>query len=140
MSGRVFFDTNILVYPFALSDPRNERARALIEEIGGRGDAVVSTQVLMEFYTVLTRRLLPRMDAGLALATVTHLAQWEVVAADGTLVLSALDRSGRQQLSVRDALILEAALAADCPLLYSEDFQHGRDYGGVKVVNPFLAG
>ena len=36
-----------------------------------------------------------------------------------------------------DALILEAALAAQATLLYSEDFQDGSVFGGLRIVNPF---
>ena len=38
-----------------------------------------------------------------------------------------------------DAAILAAAKAARCQQLLSEDLNHGQDYDGVVVVNPFLA-
>jgi predicted nucleic acid-binding protein len=41
-------------------------------------------------------------------------------------------------LAFYDALIVAAALEADCDRLYSEDFQHGRRFGDCTVVNPFL--
>jgi predicted nucleic acid-binding protein len=47
MSGRVFFDTNILVYAFggkSMNDPRIDAAERLVA-LGG----VVSVQVLNEF-------------------------------------------------------------------------------------------
>ena len=36
-----------------------------------------------------------------------------------------------------DALIVEAALKAGCTQLFSEDFQTGRKFGTLRVVNPF---
>jgi predicted nucleic acid-binding protein len=38
-----------------------------------------------------------------------------------------------------DALILGAAEIAGCDFLLSEDFQAGRRFGAVKVLNPFTA-
>ena len=41
------------------------------------------------------------------------------------------------QISYWDAIILAAAENAGCTYLLSEDFQNGRVYGEVTVVNPF---
>lgn len=37
-----------------------------------------------------------------------------------------------------DALIVQAAIDADCAQLYSEDLPHGRQFAALEVVNPFL--
>jgi predicted nucleic acid-binding protein len=42
-------------------------------------------------------------------------------------------------LSYWDALILASAEEAGCGYLLSEDFQTGRTFGTVTVVNPFKA-
>ena len=41
-------------------------------------------------------------------------------------------------LSLWDAMILAAAQASNARVLYTEDLNHGQDYGGVRAVNPFL--
>ena len=51
--------------------------------------------------------------------------------------LDAVRISRRFQLSYWDAAILAAAHATDCDVVYSEDMNHGQDYDGVRVVNPF---
>src|SRR5262249_54672641 len=52
-ADRVFLDTNVLVYGYDLREPvKRARARRLLAELN---DAVVSTQVLAEFYVALTR-------------------------------------------------------------------------------------
>jgi predicted nucleic acid-binding protein len=51
---------------------------------------------------------------------------------------SALVIKERYQTSYWDAAILAAAKAARCSQLLSEDLNHGQDYDGVIVVNPFL--
>jgi len=45
----------------------------------------------------------------------------------------------RFQVSYWDAAILAAAKRLGCHTVYSEDMNHGQDYDGVCVVNPFLA-
>ena len=57
---------------------------------------------------------------------------------DDHLVRVALQGMAAYQLSWWDAhLWLCNAETHGLDVLYSEDFQHGRWYGGVKVVNPF---
>ena len=41
-------------------------------------------------------------------------------------------------LSFYDALIVASAIEAGCDTRYSEDMQHGRTFGGLTIVNPFL--
>ena len=41
-------------------------------------------------------------------------------------------------LSIYDALIVAAALEAGCDTLFSEDMQHQRAFGAMRIVNPFL--
>src|SRR5258708_34709121 len=52
MSGRVFFDTNVLIYGMGTKDPRARRAEQLLSEGG-----VVSVQVLNEFIDVARRKV-----------------------------------------------------------------------------------
>ena len=44
----------------------------------------------------------------------------------------------RYQLSYWDAAIITAARLLNCHTVYSEDLNHGQDYDGVRVINPFL--
>jgi len=53
-------------------------------------------------------------------------------------VLKALELRERFRLSYWDAAIIAAARDLGCHTIYSEDFSHGQDYDGVRVVNPFL--
>ena len=58
MSGRAFFDTNVLVYLFDSDSPAKQaRAREVFESEGRAGNVVISTQVLQEFYVAVTRKL-----------------------------------------------------------------------------------
>ncbi len=52
-------------------------------------------------------------------------------------MLAALAAKVRFQISFWDAAIIEAARAAGCDQVLSEDLNSGQDYGGFSVVNPF---
>ena len=66
------------------------------------------------------------------------LAVWQPVAVD----LSTLERAwflqDRFSVSWWDALIVAAAQKCECKVLLTEDLQHGQEFGGVQVVNPFV--
>jgi len=51
--------------------------------------------------------------------------------------MAALDTRHRFQLSYWDAAIIEAARAAGCAEVLSEDLSDGQEYAGVRVLNPF---
>lgn len=65
------------------------------------------------------------------------LATLPVVATDRRLVLDALDTAAESQLSLWDAIIVEAAIRGGCDELYTEDLNAGQAIKGVTVVNPF---
>jgi predicted nucleic acid-binding protein len=73
-----------------------------------------------------------------AVAAIRQLLRRPTVATDATLVLEGLRLKERFQLSYWDAAIIAAARALGAGTLYSEDLNHGQDYDGVRVVNPFL--
>ncbi len=133
--GRVFVDTNVIAYRFDGSEP-DKQARAEMV-LGQDEDFVVSTQVMLELHSVLTRRLAPRWSATDARAVLDDLAKLHVVTADARLVLRAAATSERHQLSVWDAMIVEAAVESGCSELWSEDLATDSHIRGVLVVNPF---
>ena len=132
-----FFDTHVLVYLFDHADSiKRLQAHTLVAEHMRARDLVLSTQVLQELFVTLTRKnFLAGADA---FEVVTTFAQERVVPASTDLVLRGLALSQRRQLSAWDALILQAALDADCTTLYSEDFQTGARFDDLEVVNPFV--
>lgn len=131
-----FVDTNVIVYAHDRMDyAKRERARALLEKLALDGSLTVSTQVLQETYNALTRSVL--VEPSKALFAVEKLAASRVVGSNADFVLDALRLSQRFQLSVWDALIVQAALAAGCTTLFTEDMQAGQRFGDLEIVNPF---
>lgn len=130
-----FLDTNVVVYAFDRADPA--RQRTAIAVLTGGGRLVVSTQVLLEAWWVLTRKLESPLDEDRAREVIDQLCCLPVVATDAELVRRAIDAGRRFRIAVWDALIVEAARSGGCRRLLSEDLQPGMDFDGVVVENPF---
>lgn len=133
--AEVFLDTNVLVYAFDTSDEA-KRARALAV-LTDHPDAVISTQVLLEWFTIVTRKLTPTLPLADAVTAMGVLARLDVVPADADLALRAARTSVEAQLSIWDAMVIEAAAIAGCGTILTEDLNDGQVIRGVKVINPF---
>lgn len=73
-----------------------------------------------------------------AVAAIHQLLRRPTVATDATLVLEDLRLKERYQPTYWDAAIVAAARVLGARVLYSADLNHGQDYDGVRVVDPFL--
>jgi predicted nucleic acid-binding protein len=138
MPALVFFDTNILVYMDDGSSPAKQQAAiSLVEKHFADGTAVVSLQVLQEYFAVTTRKL--GVAADLAQQKVGIFARGRVVRFEANDIIAAIELHRLTHISFWDALIIHAARLAGAAVLYSEDLQDGTVAGGVRVVNPFVA-
>lgn len=137
---RHFFDTNILVYLFDASNNRKRmRARDLLNDSVSDGSALLSTQVLQEFFVAVTRKLSVPLRHDDAERAVRDLSKMPTVDVDVVMVLEAIASMRRFNISFWDSLIVQAALRGGATVLYSEDFQHGQNIETITVENPFLA-
>lgn len=135
--SRAFFDTNILVYQIDKRDQKkNALSRRLFREKAIDGKAVISTQVLQEFFVAVTLKL--HVEPILAKSIVHALGNGEVVMITKDLIEEAMDVSIEYKLSFWDALIVVAAESAKCELLYTEDLNFDQIIRNVRVVNPFM--
>jgi predicted nucleic acid-binding protein len=106
--------------------------------IGARATPIViSTQVLQEFYVTVTRKLSPALSAEEAEQQVQNFSAFEVIAIDVPLTRSAITLAREHTLSLWDALVVESARARDCSRVLTEDLQHGREFGRLRIENPF---
>ncbi len=139
MTAPVFVDTNVLVYSRDARDAaKHERAREWVGFLWDAKRGRVSRQVLHEYYVTVTRKLRPGLSTEEARSDVRALFHWLSIVDPGATIESAWDLQDRDSLSFWDALILGAAQAMDCAFLRSEDLPAGREFGGVRVVSPFL--
>ena len=135
-----FFDTNVLVYLFDDDSPQKKVAvQQIFKKDNSAGDILFSTQVLQEFYVVVTRKLAKPLNPETALEAVTKFAALQVVVVNPSLILSAVRRSQKDSISFWDSLIIDAALEGGAQRLWSEDLQHGRTINGMRIENPFLS-
>lgn len=136
-------DTNVLVYRF---DPRFPRKQQVATELLRRGlveDQVrIPHQAVVEFVAAVTRPL----DGGRSLLTPDEarreaeelLRQFVILYPTETLFRTAIRGWAAYQLGWFDAHLWAYAEEYGLGELVSEDFQHDRLYGAVRVVNPFL--
>lgn len=131
-----FFDTNILIYADDTSAPKKQqRAIELITDHLRQRTAIISLQVLQEYFVAATRKLglaPERAQAKVELLTRAHVVQFGP--AD---IIAAIELHRLLRLSYWDAAIVHAARAAGTSVLYSEDLHAGAVLAGVRVVNPF---
>jgi predicted nucleic acid-binding protein len=133
-----FLDTNVVVYAFDRADPvKQARAISILE---GDDRLVVSTQVLLETWWVLTRRLAEPLPEDHASSIIDTLTELPVVNTDPELVKRAIRTSQQSGTAIWDAMIIEAARSAGCHRVLSEDLQDGRNFSGMAIENPFDRG
>lgn len=139
MSARTFLDSNVLVYAVDESPAEKAKHTVAVELLSAQAeDLAVSTQVLQEFYVVTTRKLKNPLSEERAANAVRGIAKLDVVGVDAPLVLAAIDTSRAAKISLRDALIIEAASRAGCDRVLSEDLNAGQVVHGVRIENPFV--
>lgn len=136
MSDRVFVDTNIFVYADDLAaKTKRPRAREVLSELIAERRAVVSTQVMQEYFVTAIKKL--GMSAERARSRVEVLNRLDVVVIRPEHVLGAIDLHRLHALSFWDALVIKSASAAGCARLLSEDLNDGQVIDGVTIENPF---
>lgn len=134
-----FVDTNVLVYAHDTSEAALQPIAAqLLDDLWRARDGLLSTQVLTEFYAVVTRKFDPPLPRREARALIDAYAAWPLVQVDAPLIVAASVLEEQHSLSFWDALILEAARRGGANRLVSEDLQHGRRIAGLVIANPFL--
>ena len=131
-------DTNIVLYAYDQSEPeKSPIAREILSDLWRTREGLLSTQVLQELYVNLTRKLRVVVPRSKARALVGRYGRWPVYAIATGDILEAADLEQRHSLSFWDALIIVAAARSGAERIISEDLQHGRTIGGVRIENPF---
>jgi len=140
-SPRCFVDSNVWLYRLlAELTPQNKadaRKRSLATDLTNAEDLIISTQVVNEVCSVLSRK------ASLSESQIKQIIQefYEggvVTELSVDNLLSAADLRLRYGFSFWDGLIVASALSANAEILYSEDMQSGLIVSDrLEIVNPF---
>ena len=133
-----FVDTNVLVYAYdADAGTKHDVARTLVSRLWRERSAVLSTQVLQEFYVTVTRKVRRPLPRSKAREIVSAYRSWPVQGIEVDDIVAASELEERHRFSFWDALIVVAAGRAGAVRLVSEDLQAGRSVEGVRFENPF---
>ncbi len=143
MAAISLIDTNVLVYRFDVRFPEKQAIATRLLREGLRTDSVrIPHQAVLEFMAVVTRvrigsqSLLSPTEA--MRETEELLDQFRILYPDAAVVRTALRGTAAYQLPWFDAHLWAYAECYGLAELVSEDFEHGRLYGSVRAMNPFL--
>lgn len=136
--GKVFVDTNILVYAYDISaNKKHQIAKKLLVDLWNSNQGVVSIQVLQEFFVVVTSKVARPLDIQLTKTILSDLLKWDVVINDEELLIGAIELHQQYKYSFWDSLVVQAAITSGATLLLSEDLAHEHTISGLKIKNPF---
>jgi predicted nucleic acid-binding protein len=129
---RSFLDSNVVLYLASGDHAKADRAEELVAEGG-----TVSVQVLNEIANVSRRKMgMSWVETRNFLLMIRGLLTVEPITIE--IHDAGIDLAERYRLSVYDAMIVSAALFAECDMLLSEDLQDGLLIKGrLRIVNPF---
>jgi predicted nucleic acid-binding protein len=135
-------DTNILVYRFDGRFPEKQKAATSLLRRGIAEDSVrLPHQAIIEFVAAVTRpirgHVILKQPEALREAE-EFLKQFTILYPSEAILRDALRGCAAYQLNWFDAHLWAYAEHYGLPELLSEDLQHDRLYGAVRVVNPFV--
>ncbi|MDH3745346.1 MAG: PIN domain-containing protein [Acidobacteriota bacterium] len=138
-------DTNVLVYAHDPLDPAKQKAAVTVLRDGlAREQLVLPHQAIVEFVSAVGR---PRKDLGGApllernvalLEAEDLIVRFPVLYPDEAVLRTSIWGTLTYQLSWYDAHLWAYAEVNGLDEILSEDFEHGRRYGSVRVRDPFL--
>ena len=134
---RAFFDSNVLLYAddsrFAA---KQRRAVELILEHRRQNTAVLSLQILQEYFSNATRKL--GIDPSEARRKVEIYSRFHLVEPRVADVFEAIDLYRLHRINYWDAMVVHCAARSGCRTIFTEDLQSGQTIDGVEIVNPFI--
>jgi predicted nucleic acid-binding protein len=136
-------DTNILVYRFDNRFPEKQKIATDTLRRGILDNSVrVPHQAIVEFVAAVTRpvrgyAILSQIDA--LREAEEFLLQFPVLYPNDAIVRNAIRGCAAYQLSWFDAHLWSYAEHYGLSQIITEDLQHDRLYGAVRIMNPFLA-
>ncbi len=134
MNDRIFLDTKILIYAYAVDNPHKT---AEARRVADSPKATISTQVLQEFANIMDK------DFGVSwpqiLITLQELeSNFYIHTNQISTVHLACDIARQYEFKYYDSLIVAAAIESNCSRLYIENLFEGKVMdGSLLIVNPF---
>lgn len=137
MSGKVFLDTNILIYAYDV-DAKDKHliSNKIVKKLWESNKGVLSTQVLQEFYVTVTKKIVKPITSNNARNIIRTYLSWDIIVITPVSVILASEISERNCISFWDAMIVEAAKEAGADRILTEDLNSGQIIEGILIENP----
>lgn len=132
-------DTNVLIYAYDAAElQKRERAIEVLRLLLASNGGAISTQILGEFYSSITRKpRFPLTKLEAEEAVVDYIRTFAVFDVTTPAVLEAVRAAREYQLSYYDAVLWATAKLHAIPNLLTEDMQDTQLIEGVRIMNPF---
>ena len=138
MNGKIFIDTNVLIYAHDLdAGKKHTTAVKIIKDIWESKNGVISTQVLQEFYINVTKKILKTISSMEAREIIRSYMSWEITENTPMSIVRASEIEEKHHISFWDALIVVAAYSAKVDKILTEDLNSGQMIEGIFIENPF---
>lgn len=137
-----FIDTSILVYAYNNSDMiKHEAIKSYIKEILSHGERpIISLQVLLEFYNVITRKIsnpIKQEDAAKIVGNFFDADDWIKLGYSNLAVSRAITYAAKAKLVVWDVLIAETMREHGIYKIITENERDFKKIKDLEVINPF---
>lgn len=136
-----FIDANILGYAYERSNlqKHNIAAHLLQPCWQGKTNLALSTQILGEFFILITKKAKKSLDPRIAQIIITDiidLPNWKVVSYNEKTVITALDIAINFGMPYWDSLIAATMTENGISTIYTENIKDFK-VPWIKVINPF---
>lgn len=139
MTADCFLDTYVLIYAYDLeAQDKHQKAKDIVYSFWNDRGALISTQVLQEFYVNVTSKIPHPLSLATARSIIEQYQVWPVITNTTESVVRASEIQERYQLSFWDSLIISSAEKGGAKTILSEDFSHDQSIVGIRIQNPFL--
>lgn len=139
MSVDCFLDTNVMIYAYDLeAEYKHKIAKEIVRDFWDNRGALISTQVLQEFYVNVTRKIPRPLSLAKARSIIEQYQVWPIINNNTKSIIRASEIQERYQLSFWDSLIISSAEIGGAKVVLSEDLSHNQYIAGICVQNPFL--
>ncbi len=133
---KVTLDTNILIYAIDSSEGSKHTLASKLLLRAAIAKQPLMLQSLNEFSAVVRKKRLMPLTT-LKKIIEYHRSTFTLQAPIVEDLLDALQANEDHKLPLWDALLWATARRSGCHIIFSEDFQDGRELGGVRFINPF---
>lgn len=135
MLNRVFIDGSVLVKLFDDNSPLEQAAaRNLIGDVDN-ATLVTSALSMADFYEEVTSRFSRNLERVTAKQALNDLTELTVVQLDSDLVMDATETQTISNITMREAITIEAAITSGCNYIVTEIFDQRQIIKGIQIVN-----